>query len=162
MRRRSTPRAGGDRRPSKSDAGSTIEPIAGPTPYILFPGTAREALTFYGDVFGCAVQLHTYKEFNRTDGPADAIAHGGITGGPVALSGADAAGSERPIRIDGLMFALLGTADPRTLRTWFSRLSDGGQVVSDLQKRPWGATDGQVIDRYGLHWLIGFEVDEQG
>lgn len=162
MRRRSTPRAGGVRR-TRSDirAATTIYAIAGPTPYILFPGTAREALTFYGDVFGCAVQLHTYEEFSRTDGPADAIAHGGISGGPVALSGADAAGSERPIRVEGLMFALLGTADPRTLRTWFSRLSDGGQVVSDLQKRPWGATDGQVIDRYGLRWLIGFEVDEQ-
>ena len=23
--------------------------------------------------------------------------------------------------------------------------------------RPWGASDGQVIDRNGLHWLIGFE-----
>jgi PhnB protein len=29
--------------------------------------------------------------------------------------------------------------------------------VDDLQKRPWGASDGQVIDRYGLPWLIGFE-----
>ena len=54
-----------------------------PTPYVLFPGTAREALTFYGDVFGCAVDLRTFAEFNRTDGPADAIAHGGLAGGPV-------------------------------------------------------------------------------
>ena len=131
-----------------------------PTPYVLFPGTAREALTFYGDVFGCAVQLHTYAEFNRADGPADAIAHGGLTGGLVALAGADVSGDERPVRSEGLMLALLGTADPPTLRTWFSRLSEGGRVVDDLQKRPWGASDGQVIDRYGLHWLIGFEGDE--
>ena len=34
------------------------------------------------------------------------------------------------------------------------------RVVDDLQKRPWGAWDGQVVDRFGLHWLIGFEVDE--
>jgi PhnB protein len=134
--------------------------MAGPTPYILFPGTAREALTFYGDVFACAVQLHTFKEFNRDDGPADAIAHGGLTGGPVALSGADVSGDERPIRSDGMMLALLGTSDPSTLRTWFARLSEGGRVVEELQQRPWGASDGQVIDRYGLHWLIGFEGDE--
>ena len=133
--------------------------MTGPTPYVLFPGTAREALTFYGDVFGCAVQLHTFAEFNRTDGPADAIAHGGLSGGPVALWGADASGDERPVRSEGLMLALLGTAAPSTLRTWFSRLGDGGRVVEDLQKRPWGDSDGQVIDRYGLHWLIGFEGD---
>ena len=58
------------------------------------------------------------------------------------------------------MLALLGTADPATLRTWFSRLSEGGKVVDDLQMQPHGASDGQVIDRYGLHWLIGFEDDE--
>lgn len=131
--------------------------MSDPVPYVLFPGTAREALTFYGDVFGCAVELHTFAEFNRADGPADAIAHGGLTGGSVALSGADVAGDEAPFRSEGLMLALLGTADPSTLRTWFSRLSDGGHVVDDLQTRPWGASDGQVIDRYGLHWLIGFE-----
>jgi PhnB protein len=131
-----------------------------PKPYIFFPGTAREALTFYGEVFGCSVQLHSFAEFNRADGPADAIAHGYLMRGPVALFGADVAGDERPLRSEGLMLALLGTVDPPTLRTWFSRLSEGGRVVDDLQKRPWGASDGQVIDRYGLHWLIGFEGDE--
>jgi PhnB protein len=133
--------------------------MTGLTPYVLFPGTAREALTFYGDVFGGAVELHSFAEFNRADGPADAIAHGGLTGGPVALDGADASGDERPVRTEGMMLGLLGTADPATLRTWFSRLSEGGRVVDDLQKRPWGDSDGQVIDRYGLHWLIGFEGD---
>lgn len=140
----------------------TMRGMADPTPYLLFPGTAREALTFYGDVFGCAVQLHTFAEFNRTDGPADAVAHGYLTGGPVRLFAADTSGDERPFRSEGMMLSLLGTAAPSTLRTWFSRLSESGRVVDDLQTRPWGASDGQVIDRYGLHWLIGFEGDESG
>jgi PhnB protein len=79
------------------------------------------------------------------------------TGGPVALFGADVARDKPPFRSEGMMLALLGTAAPSTLRTWFSRLSKGGRVVDDLQTRPWGASDGQLIDRYGLHWLIGFE-----
>jgi PhnB protein len=128
-----------------------------PTPYVLFPGTAREALTFYGEVFGCAVRLHTFDELNRTDGPPDAIGHGSLVEGPVRLSGADVAGNERPVRCEGIMLSLLGTASPSVLRGWFSRLSEGGKVVDDLQARPWGDSDGQVIDRYGLHWLIGFE-----
>jgi PhnB protein len=133
-----------------------------PTPYVLFPGTAREALTFYGEVFDCPVRLHTFEEFSRDDGPADAIAHGGLTEGPVRLFGADVAGDERPVRCEGLMLSLLGTAAPSTLRAWFTRLGEGGRVVDDLQKRPWGGSDGQVIDRYGLHWLIGFEGEESG
>ena len=131
--------------------------MTAPTPYLQLPGTAREALTFYGEVFGCTTQLHTLGEFNRTDGPDDAIAHGYLEDGPVAIFASDVAGDERPFQCEGLMLSLLGTASPSTLRTWFSRLSEGGKVVDHLQTRPWGASDGQVIDRFGLHWLIGFE-----
>jgi len=134
--------------------------MTAPTPYVHLPGTARDALTFYSDVFGCAVQLHTLEEFNRSDGPADAIAHGYLFGGPVSLFAADVTGDESPFSCQGMMLSLLGAASPSTLRSWFSRLSEGGRIVDDLQTRPWGASDGQVIDRYGLHWLIGFEGDE--
>lgn len=134
--------------------------MTAPTPYLHLPGTAREALIFYGDVFGCAVQLHTFEEFDRTDGPAEAVAHGYLVDGPVALFAADATGGDAALRSEGLMFAVLGTAAPSVLRAWFARLAEGGRVVDDLQARPWGATDGQVVDRYGLHWLIGFEGDQ--
>ena len=117
-------------------------------------------MTFYGEVFDCAVQLQTFAEFNRTDGPADAIAHGGLMEGPVAVFAADVAGDEPAFRCEGMMLSLLGTAPPAILRKWFSSLSEGGRVVEGLQTRPWGASDGQVIDRYGLHWLIGFERDD--
>jgi PhnB protein len=136
--------------------------MTAPAPYIHLPGTARQALTFYGEVFGCAVRLHTFDEFGRTDGPAEAIAHGYLSEGPVALFAADVTGDEPSFRSEGMMLSLLGTTDPSTLRLWFSGLSEGGEVVDPLQKRPWGASDGQVIDRFGLHWLIGFEGDEGG
>ncbi len=131
--------------------------MADPTPYLLFPGTAREALTFYGDVFGCSVQLHTFEEFGRTDGPADGIAHGYLTDGPVSLFGSDVAGDQRPLRCEGMLLSLLGTEAPSVLRQWFSKLSEGGRIIDDLQKRPWGASDGQVVDRHGVHWLVGYE-----
>lgn len=131
-----------------------------PTPYLHLAGTAREALTFYASVFGGEVLCYTLAEFNRTDGPADAIAHGQLHEGPVALCVADATGDQPALRAEGMMLSLLGTADPATLRQWFVALSEGGVVVDDLQRRPWGASDGQVIDRFGLHWLIGFEGEE--
>ncbi len=133
--------------------------MAAPTPYLHLPGTARQALSFYADVFGGGAQLYTFAEFERADGPPDAIAHGYLIDSPVALFAADSAGDEPPFRAQGLMLSLLGSADSVTLRRWFARLAEGGRVVDDLQRRPWGASDGQVIDRYGVHWLIGFEDD---
>jgi PhnB protein len=135
--------------------------MAGLTPYIHFPGTAREALTFYADVFGGTTQLHTFAEFGRDGGSPEAIAHGYLVDAPISPYAADAGEGEPAFRAEGLMLSLLGTADPATLREWFGRLAEGGTIVDDLQHRAWGASDGQVIDRYGLHWLIGFE-DEPG
>ena len=134
--------------------------LTAPTPYLFFEGNAREALSFYAGVFGGGeIQLHTFAEFGRTDGPADAIAHGYLADAPVALYASDVAHDEPAFRAQGLMLSLLGTADPGTLRAWFAGLAEGGRTVDDLQRRPWGASDGQVIDRYGVHWLIGFEGD---
>jgi len=126
-----------------------------PQAYLNLPGTAREALAFYADVFGGSVELHTFGEFSRTDGPADAIAHG-ILHGPVEIFASDAGRGEATLRTEGLLFALLGVAEPATLRAWFDALADGGRVTDPLQERPWGASDGQVVDRYGVPWLIGY------
>ncbi|GAA1976930.1 VOC family protein [Microbacterium pumilum] len=131
--------------------------MAGLVPYLHFAGSAREALTFYRDIFEGDLTLHTFADLGRTDGPPDAIGHG-ILQGRVELFGADAADGDVPLAVEGMMFSLLGTADPATLEDWFASLSAGGTVNDPLQVRPWGAHDGQVTDRYGLRWLIGYEV----
>lgn len=131
--------------------------MTGLVPYLHFDGTARDALTFYRDVFGGELALNTFADFGRTDGPGDAIAHGMLQG-PVELFGADAGTDDAPLKLQGIMFSLLGTADPATLETWFEALAVGGTVVDQLQKRPWGAHDGQVTDRFGVLWLVGYEV----
>lgn len=129
-----------------------------PQLYVYFPGTARAALNFYADVFGGELSLHTYEDFGRSDGPPDAIAHG-VLSGAVALAGSDAAAGQPSVRFEGIMLSLLGAAEPEVLHGWFSKLSAGGTVVDPLSPKPWGASDGQVIDRHGLHWLVGYEPE---
>ncbi|MEJ1923348.1 VOC family protein [Microbacterium sp. KHB019] len=130
--------------------------MSGLVPYLFFPGNAAEALTFYRDVFGGEMELFTYEQFGRTDGPGDAIAHG-LVRGAVEIFGSDAAGDQDAVQISGATFSLLGTADAATLQRWFAALGDGGTITGPLQKRPWGDYDGQVTDRYGVHWLIGYQ-----
>lgn len=100
--------------------------------------------------------LHTFEDFGRSDGPPDAIAHGELQGN-VALAGADAAAGVKTVQVEGLMLSLRGAAEPAVLHEWFDKLSVGGSVVDPLAPKPWGASDGQVIDRHGLHRLVGYE-----
>jgi PhnB protein len=130
--------------------------MTAPAPYLHFAGTARDALTFYQGVFGGELTVHTKADFGATEGDLDGVAHG-ILEGPVSLFAADAGTGEAIFASSGLMFSLLGGADPDTLRRWFAGLAVGGTVVDDLQERAWGASDGQVRDRFGLLWLVGFE-----
>ncbi|MBG6180916.1 VOC family protein [Arthrobacter sp. CAN_A1] len=132
--------------------------MTGPQIYINFPGTAREALTFYAGVFGGELSLHTLEDFGRLDGPPGAIAHG-VLDGVVVLAGSDAPEGGTSVRFEGLMLSLLGTAQPDILHGWFNKLADGGKVIDPLAPKPWGASDGQVIDRHGLHWLVGYEPE---
>lgn len=125
--------------------------------YVLFPGNAREAMNYYAGIFGGDLKLFTLEQFNRTDGDPQAIAHGELKG-LVTLAGADATGDEASVKCEGLMLSLLGTAEPEVLHQWFEQLSDGGQVLDALAVKPWGDTDGQVVDRYGLRWLIGYQA----
>ncbi len=133
--------------------------MTGLVPYLLFPGNTAEALTFYRDVFGGELALHTYAEFGRADGPGDAIAHGELQG-VVALGAADAGPDDDAVHIVGAFFSLLGAADPATLTRWFDALAAGGNVIDPLQQRPWGDFDGSVADRYGIRWLIGFHPED--
>ena len=77
--------------------------------------------------------------------------------GPVELFASDAGPDDPALRLDGVLFALLGTAEPATLEAWFNALRDGGRDIDPLQLRPWGDHDGQVTDRFAVRWLIGYQ-----
>jgi PhnB protein len=111
--------------------------MTAPQIYFSFPGTAREALGFYADIFGGQLSLHTYEDFSRSDGPSEAIAHG-VLDGAVALAGSDAAPGEKSVRFEGIMPSLLGTAEPAVLHGWFDRLTVGGRVIDPLSPKPLG------------------------
>jgi len=72
----------------------------GPAPYFQLAGTARQALEHWQQVFGGEVQIATYADFSRTDGPADAVAHGQLTG-ELQLFAADASEGDTPFSATG-------------------------------------------------------------
>jgi len=55
------------------------------------------------------------------------------------------------------MLSLLGIAEPALLHEWFDRLSVDGSVLDPLSPKPRAGSAGQVVDRHGLQWPIGYE-----
>ena len=86
----------------------------------------------------------------------EVVGEAGDVAGAVALAASDAAPGEPTLHLEGVLFSLLGAAEPATLEAWFAALGDGGSAIDPLQLRPWGDHDGQVTDRFGVRWLIGY------
>jgi PhnB protein len=125
-------------------------------PYLNFEGNAREAMTFYRDVFGGELNLSTFGEFQATEDPAQAdnIMHGELTtANGLNLMGADV--MEGMDYRQGTNFSVsLSGDDESELRGYWDGLSEGATIVEPLVAAPWGDTFGMLLDRYGVSWLV--------
>ncbi len=124
-------------------------------PYLSFPGTAREALQFYEQVFGGTLALNTFGESGAQDGTeADKIMHGMLeTTSGFTLMGADVPpGMERD---PGHNIAIsLSGDDAGELRGYWQALSGGGTVTLPLERQMWGDEFGMCVDRFGIQWMV--------
>ncbi|MHB1009596.1 MAG: VOC family protein [Propionibacteriaceae bacterium] len=122
-------------------------------PYITFEGNTREALNFYQSIFGGKVEVTTYGDFQVPDVPPETVMHAALTTDEFAIYGTDGSlgvdlGDPTRIRI-----ALVGD-DLDALTTSFDALAEDGKVTMALAPQQWGATYGEVVDKYGISWMF--------
>ena len=123
-------------------------------PYISFPGTAREAMQFYENVFGGTLHLNTFGEFAGDAPSPDNIMHGMLeTDRGFTLMGADTPPGMEHQPGNNIAVSLSGDDDAE-LRGYWEQLSDGGTVTMPLEKQMWGDEFGMCIDRFGIAWMV--------
>lgn len=132
--------------------------------YLGFPGTAREAMEFYRDVFGGALEQSTFGEAGQSDEPGerDKIMHAMlVTPDGFVLMGADQPAGTEHVPGNAHAVSLSGEDDAR-LRGWWERLSEGGEVSLPLTRAPWGDSFGMCTDRFGTSWMVNISPSSQG
>jgi PhnB protein len=129
-------------------------------PYLSFRDNAREAMTFYQEVFGGELLLSTFGEYGDKDAPeANLIMHANLS----APDGLAIMGADTPPGMDyappaGITISLSGDDDK--LRTWFDKLAEGGDVTMPLEKQMWGDEFGMVTDRFGTPWMVNVSAPQ--
>jgi PhnB protein len=124
-------------------------------PYISFDGSAREAMEFYRDVFGGELHVNTFGEYGASDAPhADKVMHAGLE----APNGFTLMAADTPPGMEykpGTNMAIsLSGDDGEELRSYWQKLSDGGQVAVPLERQMWGDEFGMCTDRFGVAWMV--------
>ena len=124
-------------------------------PYLAFPGTAREAMEYYKQVFGGTLRMNTFGEYGMQDTPqANGIMHAQLeTENGFTLMASDEAPGMQHKPGDTITISLSGD-DADELRNYWSKLADGGTVTMPLEKQMWGDEFGMCIDKYGVPWMV--------
>ena len=124
-------------------------------PYLTFPGTAREAMTFYKDVFGGELTMNTFGEFGAEGEGNDGIMHAQLEapGGLVLMASDTAPGQGEGFRAGDHMSVSL-SGDDEALRGYWDGLSKGATVTMPLEKQMWGDEFGMLTDRFGIPWMV--------
>jgi PhnB protein len=124
-------------------------------PYVSFKDNAREALETYQRVLGGTLTLNTFGEYGDKDAPeADLVMHGMLeTPSGFTLMCADTPPGMAHDGITGVAISLSGDDDAE-LRGYWDGLSDGATVTVPLATQMWGDTFGMLVDRFGVQWMV--------
>lgn len=124
-------------------------------PYVMFDGTAREAMSFYESVFGGTLTISTFGESGAPEGPPpDGVMHASLeTPDGFTLMASDLPPG-MPHQPGSTISISLSGDDEAALRGWWEQLSGSGTVNVPLEKQMWGDVFGACTDRFGLDWMV--------
>ena len=126
-------------------------------PYLQFKDNAREAMTYYQDVFGGDLVVNTFGEYG---GDGDGVLHSQLE----APNGFTLMASDTPpdmaYQPGNTMTVSLSGDDAEELRGYWDKLSKSGQVMMPLEKQMWGDEFGMCTDKYGVPWMIDIVAQE--
>ncbi|WP_328469935.1 VOC family protein [Actinoplanes sp. NBC_00393] len=124
-------------------------------PYLTFNGNAREALEFYRSVLGGELTINTFGDVGTPDpGIKDKVMHGQLT----AADGNTLMGSDCPPGMEfqpgnSMTVSLSGDSGDGLREIW-EKLAEGATIGVPLEKQMWGDEFGQLVDRFGVPWMV--------
>jgi PhnB protein len=139
--------------------------------YLTFNGNCEEAFNFYKSVFGGEFpSIGRFKDMPPQPGqpamPAEAmdkIMHVSL---PVSketmLMGSDTGGEWAANYKEGNNFSIsINAGSKEEADKLFNGLSAGGQVTMPMNNTFWGAYFGMFTDKFGINWMVNFDMQPQ-
>ncbi len=132
--------------------------------YLTFNGNCREAMNFYKECIGGELLLQTIGESPMAAHmPAvlkDNILHATLTNGSKVLMGSDMVNDKGLVKGNNVSM-VLDCMSIEEVRDYYDKLVKGGTADHPLEETFWGATFGDLTDKYGNHWLLNFTKEKQ-
>ncbi|HNP78619.1 MAG: VOC family protein [Cyclobacteriaceae bacterium] len=134
-------------------------------PYLHFMGNASAAMKFYKSVFGG--EFATFQRFGDIPGGEKMseedqakLIHASLPiGGGNLIMATDSLESMGQTVVPGNNFHIVVHTDSEEeTDILFAKLSNGGEIEMPLNRTFWGAYFGMCRDKFGIQWMINFDV----
>lgn len=88
------------------------------------------------------------------------ILHSTLTKGSLILMASDMIGDKGLIKGNAVSLMIDCSSETET-RTFYEKLSEGGQATHPLENTFWGALFGGLTDKFGNQWLLHFDQNAE-
>ena len=126
--------------------------------YLHFNGNCREAMTFYKECLGGELTLQTVGESPMSEKMPpqikDLVLHASLTNVGLILLGSDM--SPQNLIRGNAIDIMLDFSSEEEIKATFQKLSEDGIIDHSLEETFWGATFGNLTDKFGTPWMFNF------
>jgi PhnB protein len=127
-------------------------------PYLIFDGTAEQAIKLYQKALGAQVEgdISRFGEAPpeaRAPGADNRIMHARLRIGEGLVMLSDAMPGKSPPK-ESNTHVTLDFDDVKDLNQRFDALAAGGKVTMPLEDTFWGARFGMLTDAFGINWMF--------
>jgi len=133
-------------------------------PYLNFPGTTREAMTFYESVLGGELQISTFGDFGAQGPEANGVMHSHLeTEAGMTFMASDMPPGQEDSYVAGNTITMsISGDDSEAMRRYWDGLAEGGTVQMPLERQMWGDDYGMLVDKFGVAWMVNIAGEQQG
>lgn len=136
--------------------------------YLTFNGNCEEAFNFYKSVFGGEFsyfgkfgEMPPSEEMPVPDNEKHLVMHVSLPiSKETALMGSDTTADAGAVKFGNNFSVSIDSASKEEADRFFSELSKGGTVIMPMQNTFWGAYFGMFTDKFGINWMVNFDVRE--
>ncbi len=134
--------------------------VLGMEVYLTFDGNCEEALNTYAKIFNGKVTIQ-----QRFDNPAmkapkeyhDKVLHASLQIGSITILASDIMPGRQLSRGSSDVSLSLNVSSLEESKSIFEQLAEGGKVNHPFEKQFWGAWHGNLVDKYGIRWMVNCE-----
>jgi PhnB protein len=134
-------------------ATSTIELI----PYLDFNGDCEEALNFYKEILDGRIEVVTRYDNPAMKAPEDyknKILYARLYFGNLMIYASDIMPGKSGSQSSGRVALSLGLKDEVLAKKIFDQLAVAAKVGIPFAKQFWGGWHGNLVDKFGIRWMV--------